>query len=145
MIVERATEDDLAEIYVIDNAFGTSNRFLYIDKAVKEHGCYIAREGGAIIGFAVLTRHFFGEYFIELLVVHPDHYRKGVGTSLLRHIEKILPAEKLFTSTNVSNLPMQALCKTLGFVVSGWVDNLDEGDPEIIYFKRINLTPNPSP
>ena len=32
---------------------------------------------------------------------------------------------------------MQALCEKLGFVKSGWIDNLDEGDPEIIYFKRL--------
>jgi len=32
---------------------------------------------------------------------------------------------------------MQRLCEHLGYVRSGWIDNLDEGDPEIIYFKRV--------
>jgi GNAT superfamily N-acetyltransferase len=91
----------------------------------------------SLIAFAVLTKNFFDQYFIELLLVHPNHRRKGTASTLIRHIEKILPAEKLFTSTNVSNVPMQVLCKTLGFVVSGWIDNLDEDDPEIVYFKRI--------
>ena len=36
-----------------------------------------------------------------------------------------------------SNASMQALCERLGFVKGGWVDNLDEGDAEIIYFKRV--------
>ncbi len=138
MIVERATDDDLGEIYALDLEFGSSNRAIYLDKVVREHGCYIAREGSDVVGFAVLTKHFFDQYFIELLLVNPRHQRKGVASALIRHIEKIVPAEKLFTSTNVSNLPMQAVCERLGFVKSGWIDNLDEGDPEIIYFKHVH-------
>src|SRR5262245_18145068 len=35
---------------------------------------------------------------------------------------------------------MQALCEKLGYVKSGWIDNLDEGDPGIIYFKRLDFS-----
>lgn len=69
--------------------------------------------------------------------MEPAHRRHGVATALMRHVESICPTAKLFTSTNESNTPMQRLCKTLGFVRSGWIENLDEGDPEIIYFKRV--------
>ena len=41
---------------------------------------------------------------------------------------------KLFTSTNQSNTPMQALLALLGYVRSGVIDNLDPGDPELVYF-----------
>ena len=61
----------------------------------------------------------------------------------MRHIESLLVEEKLFTSTNASNTPMQALCERLGFVRSGYVANLDEGDPEIIYFKRAHHEESP--
>jgi hypothetical protein len=27
--------------------------------------------------------------------------------------------------------------RDIGFVKGGWIDNLDEDDPEIVYFKRI--------
>jgi hypothetical protein len=33
---------------------------------------------------------------------------------------------------------LQAVCESLGFIRSGVVENLDEGDPEIIYFKRLS-------
>ena len=36
-----------------------------------------------------------------------------------------------------SNFPMQRLLATLGFDRSGFIENLDEGDPELVYFKRI--------
>ena len=136
MIVERATEDNLADVIAVDAAHRARRAPHYLTEAVRRHECYIAREGWDVIGFAVLTRSFFEQYFVELLVVHPDQRRKGAATALMQHIEKIVPAEKLFTSTNQSNTPMQALCEKLGFVKSGWIDNLDEGDPEIIYFKR---------
>jgi hypothetical protein len=40
---------------------------------------------------------------------------------------------KLFTSTNRSNLPMQALLAKLGFVQCGEVNELDPGDPELFF------------
>lgn len=32
---------------------------------------------------------------------------------------------------------MQQVLKKLGFVESGYIENLDEGDPELVYFKHI--------
>ncbi len=137
MIVERATEDDLADVLAVDASHMGHARAEMLEAAVKQRQCYVARDGWDVIGFAVLTTHFFGQYFIELLLVHPDYWRKGIASALIQHLEKIVPAEKLFTSTNESNAPMQALCEKLGYVKSGWIENLDEGDPEIIYFKPL--------
>lgn len=136
-IVERATEDNLADVLSIDRAHGDFGRAVFLEAAVRQRECYIAREGWDATGFAILTRSFFGQYFIELLVVHPEHRRQGVAAALIRHLESIVPAEKLFTSTNESNMPMRGLLEKLGYARSGWIDNLDEGDPELIYFKRL--------
>ena len=45
--------------------------------------------------------------------------------------------KELFASTNQSNEPMQGLLKKLGFERSLIIYNVDPGDPELIYFKRI--------
>jgi hypothetical protein len=42
----------------------------------------------------------------------------------------------VFTSTNESNLPMQALLNSEGWVLSGKLVGLDDGDPELVYFLR---------
>ena len=35
---------------------------------------------------------------------------------------------------------MQSLLSKLGFALSGVIENLDEGDPELVYFKRVGIT-----
>jgi ribosomal protein S18 acetylase RimI-like enzyme len=136
MLVERATEDDLADVLGIERAhMGNLNRALFLEKVVAARQCLIAREGDKRMGFAIVDQSFFGRYFVSLLIVHPEERRRGVATALMSYIEKTCPAEKLFTSTNQSNLPMRGLCEALGFVRSGIVENLDEGDSELIYVK----------
>ncbi|MCL0069875.1 GNAT family N-acetyltransferase, partial [Dehalococcoidia bacterium] len=73
----------------------------------------------------------------DMLYIHPEYRGKGIGSKLVRHVESLCKTEKLFTSTNQSNLPMQGLLNKLGYVPSSFIDNLDEGDPEVVYSKRI--------
>jgi ribosomal protein S18 acetylase RimI-like enzyme len=136
--IERATHGDLGHICALDClVLGDSSRRDFLDNAIKSGQCLVARFDGGVVGFAVLDQSFFGHGYISLLIVHPEHRRRGVAAALMRHIESICPTEKLFTSTNESNEPMQRLCHTLGFVRSGYIDNLDAGDPEIIFFKWV--------
>lgn len=136
--IEKAGEDDTQAICTLDRMVsGSGERQDYLGDAVRAGECLAARDDGALAGFAVLNRSFYGYGFIGLLIVHPDHRRRGVATALVRRIESACPTEKLFTSTNASNTPMQRLCRSLGFAVSGHIDNLDEGDPEVVFFKRV--------
>jgi hypothetical protein len=45
----------------------------------------------------------------------------------------------LFSSANLSNVAAQRLFVRAGFIESGRVENLDPGDPEVIYFKAPNV------
>jgi len=73
-----------------------------------------------------------------MLYVHPKYRRQGIGVALVSYLFNICNTAKLFTSTNQSNVPMQRLVATLGFGRSGTIDNLDEGDPELVYFKLLH-------
>ncbi len=136
IVVERATEDDLAELLAIDHSGEAGERDRHLTDAVRNRQALIARVGEERVGFAVVNQSFFGQHFVELLMVHADFRRRGVASALMHYVEKTRPNQKLFTSTNESNLPMQALLDKLGYSRSGYVENLDEGDPELIYFKR---------
>ncbi len=136
--IERATDGDFEHICALDRmVLGDSSRRDFLNNAIKSGQCLVARVDDGVVGIAVLDHSFFGQGYISLLIVHPDHRRCGHATALVRHIESVCPTEKLFTSTNESNEPMQRLCQTLGFVRSGYIENLDAGDPEIIFFKRV--------
>jgi GNAT superfamily N-acetyltransferase len=107
------------------------------DSVLKGH-CLVFRVDGIVAGYAIFNREFFGEAFIWQLLTGADFRRIGVATSLIRYVELNCRAGKLFTSTNLSNLKIQSLMDKLGFSKSGQVDNLDEGDPEIFYFKKLD-------
>ena len=72
-----------------------------------------------------------------MLQVHENFRRRGIGSALMNYATTKCKEEKLFTSTNQSNTPMQRLLEKLKYERSGIIYNLDPGDPELIYFKRI--------
>jgi ribosomal protein S18 acetylase RimI-like enzyme len=137
--VALARMSDLEGIVKIDRlAIGDETRRNFIRDSIRKGECYRASINDELAGFAIFnTGAFFDQGFIWLLITRPEHRRKGVATSLINHIESNCDGPKLFTSTNESNKEMQNLLAKLGFTKTGYLENLDEGDPEIFYFKRI--------
>jgi ribosomal protein S18 acetylase RimI-like enzyme len=132
--IELASTDDWAAIQALD----VRDRAESLRSWIARGECLVARaESGEIVGFAVANSSFFEQCFIVLVVVRADQRRRGMASALIRAVEERSATAKIFTSTNQSNTAMQALCERLGYVRSGLVDNLDEGDPELIYFKRV--------
>jgi ribosomal protein S18 acetylase RimI-like enzyme len=139
IVVGVAESSMLSDIAAIDEiVIGNPNRHGFIKDAINSSQCLYASIDDIIVGYAIFERSFFGQGFIDLLIVHPDYRRLGIGKAIIAYIEEHCPTEKLFTSTNQSNIPMQNLCENIGFSRSGYIENLDEGDPEIIYFKKLS-------
>jgi GNAT superfamily N-acetyltransferase len=108
-----------------------------VTEATQAGCCRVAEEGGELLGFVILEYSFYAYGFVSLLHVHENHRRRGIATALMARAEEVCTTPKLFTSTNVSNKPMQDLCARLGFAPSGVILNLDEDDPELVYVKRL--------
>jgi len=96
---------------------------------------WAAMNGGEVLGFAIVTRHFFGFPFVDLLVVAEAARRHGVGLALMARCEADHDADRIFTSTNESNAPMRRLLAKADWSVSGVIENLDPGDPELVFVK----------
>ena len=144
MIIERASEDDFAHICAVDETgIRTRGQLEVIARALAHDRVYVARADGQVRGFLILEQSFYGNGFISLLLVHEQFRRRGVASALMRIAERDCPTPKLFTSTNESNIPMRRLCERLGYVPSGRIENLDEGDPELVYFKNLAEVPHP--
>lgn len=136
IVIRRATAADLTSLSMVDDAVTPgSERAALLGELVAGRGrCLVAEDAGAVVGYvAVAGRHFFGRDFVELLVVALDARRRGVGRALLRAAVEEAATEDVFTSTNQSNEPMRALLASEGWRLSGTLDGLDEGDPELVY------------
>lgn len=115
---------------------GDASRTEEIQQAIEEKRCLLYQSTDNIAGFLLFTNDFFGYSFISLVIVKPSERRKGVASALMKAYMQMAKTSKVFSSTNQSNKRMQQLFHNLGFVKSGVIDNLDEGDPEIIYMKQ---------
>ncbi len=136
-VIRAAVSSDIDALLALDLiAQGEPLRQAFIRKAVNDGHCTVVEAAGQVVAYLIMERNFFGWPFIELVYVHDDYRKHGYATTLMQHIEATCGTEKLFTSTNLSNLRMQRLLEKLGYTVSGVVHNLDEGDPEVFYFKR---------
>ncbi len=135
--IRLAMEHDAGEIYSLDSiAEVDEHRRGFILRSIHAENCFVFADG-EILGYGVLEYTFYDNGFISMLVVHPAHRRQGVGAELMKYFEAICQTGKLFTSTNLSNLPMQSLLARLGYKLSGVVNDLDIGDPELIYVKYL--------
>ena len=98
--------------------------------------CLVHIDGGSVGGFAVVrAAYFFGRDFVELVMVDPARRRAGIGRGLLQAALVTAATEQVFTSTNSSNQPMRSLLRAEGWSFSGELDGLDEGDPELVFYK----------
>jgi ribosomal protein S18 acetylase RimI-like enzyme len=136
---KKATGKELKDILEIDAmTIGNDSRKNFITEAVKTGRCLAAVAPGKVVGFGILGNSLlFNREFIELLIVRPEYRRRGVAADIIKQIESMCLTDKLFTSTNESNTVAQKTFEACGFVRSGYIENLDEGDPEVIYFKRL--------
>ncbi len=136
--IRPAVENDKEAICYVDLIAQRENeRREFIRRAVTLGECFVAIVGERIIGYGVLNYSFYHSGFIEMVYIRSDYRRSSAGAALVKHFESLCQTPKIFTSTNLSNLPMQSLLAKLGYALSGVIHNLDEDDPEIVYFKRL--------
>lgn len=135
-IIRAAAKADIGAMLAIGGIID-KNPYLagVISEAVVAGLAWVCEEDGSIHGAAAVSRHFFGSVFLELLNVAETAQRRGVGDALLTFVESWCLEDRLFASTTESNAPMRALLSKRGYRASGFVDNLDPGDPELFFVK----------
>ena len=134
MDIRLATADDLPALCRLDTyAAEHPKRQEEIRTWIDQGACRVADLGSELAAYGIMTNQFFGQAFIELLMVGAHFRRSGIGLALVANFQDSCRGQKLFTSTNLSNHPMQSLLLKSGFRSSGYIDNLDEGDPELVF------------
>jgi ribosomal protein S18 acetylase RimI-like enzyme len=128
--------DHAALVHIDEYAVSHFDRVAAIADALAAGECLVAESGEETLGYVVLNYTFFGFGFIPVIVVATAQRRRGVGLRLLSEARSRCTSRKLFASANTSNVPAQALFLRAGFQRSGAIENLEEGDPELVFFTR---------
>lgn len=132
VLVRAARLSDLEAVMALDPSRGP-----FVRGWIEAGHAYVATEGADPLGLAVMTRRFFDRALIELMVVVGGRRRRGVGAAILRHLEAASPTATLWTSTNEKNASTRALVRAAGFTLSGRVEGLDDGVPELFFRKLV--------
>ncbi|WP_078067563.1 GNAT family N-acetyltransferase [Streptomyces jeddahensis] len=135
LVMRRANASDWAGLARIDSlaAAGDHARRASIRRWCEQGLVLVAEGASGPWGYSVLEYTFFEQGFVTMLMVAPTARRQGVGTHLLKATAAACTTAKLFTSTNVSNHPMQRLLHRVSWSPVGLLHGLDEGDPELFY------------
>ena len=75
---------------------------------------------------------------MSLVAVKSSARRRGLASILFQAAESSATTRQLFTSTNQSNRPMQALLEARGYQKAGVIDHLDIDDPEVVFVRYVN-------
>jgi ribosomal protein S18 acetylase RimI-like enzyme len=131
--IRDAASGDISQVVTLDTivAEGNDERRAAIERWIAACSMRVAVAADEIVGYCVTERAFFGDWFVGTLMVAEASRGQGIGAELLLDAQRQRDAAKLFTSTNLSNQPMQRLLARLGWRSVGIVYGLDEGDPEL--------------
>jgi GNAT superfamily N-acetyltransferase len=131
-----ALSGDLKAILDMDPvAYREERRHDYISRAIRgEHGrdVRVLIVDDELVGYAIMGE-FFGHPFLERISTAEPQRRRGVASALMTNIEVGFDGDRMFVSTNESNETMRELLIKRGYRVSGMVENLDPGDPELFF------------
>jgi ribosomal protein S18 acetylase RimI-like enzyme len=109
-------------------------RFL---RGLDENEVVIIYGKDVIYAYAWIYEGFFGHTFLAYLAVQPQYRRNSLAGMLLETTQNRAVTDRVFSSTNASNAAMQAVFDRYGWRRCGQIDELDPGDPELVYVKFV--------
>jgi ribosomal protein S18 acetylase RimI-like enzyme len=130
---------DAPQLEALDTVFPRDPlRTEWIDRWLRQDRVVVAVVGELVVGYGVLNHGFFHHSQVEMLMIHPEYRGQHIGEALLSALEQAADGPKLFVTTNLSNHRMQRLLQRAGYGPCGYIDQLDPGDPELVFVKRLS-------
>ena len=117
--------------------FGSDKRVEFLRLRIQRREIYVAVREDSVVGLIAFGPYLIGCMFISLLITHPDHRRKGIARRLVEKVSAHSADGRLFSSTEEDNLISLKTHEALGFLRSGYIENLPQPTREIILFKAV--------
>jgi ribosomal protein S18 acetylase RimI-like enzyme len=96
-----------------DDDFPPLRRTLHKLSTAQSRFFGIGENGSLRAAIELVVLH--SEVYIDALVVAPTHFRKGLGTALLRHVLQLYPGKTFIVQTGKANIPAINLYHKSGF------------------------------
>jgi GNAT superfamily N-acetyltransferase len=144
MVIRPACVEDVTACVDLAEAVVGGRRAAPLVQAAMNRGqLLVAPDSGAVVGTLAFRTDWFACTFVTLVSVLPDERRKGVARRLFEAVEAWSPGLRLFSSTEETNVAAIRMHRALGFIESGYVDNLPQGYRELLFFKRLRAILKP--
>jgi ribosomal-protein-alanine N-acetyltransferase len=118
--IKRATESDLPKIVLIENSsFDQPYPFDMLKKLLQQYGdsFLVAEESGKLVGYCSASMKGGSAHLISIGVLR-EYRRRGVGTSLLKHLIRFLRkggVDELWLEVKSENKEAVSLYEKFGF------------------------------
>jgi GNAT superfamily N-acetyltransferase len=123
---------DLAALVI-----GPERAGAFIKSHLERHHLIVAESAGDIVGLIAYRTDWFECTLVSLVVVKEDFRRRGIAREFFKGVEAISPTPRLYSSTEETDAVAIRMHAALGFVPSGYVDNLPRGHRQLIFYRRI--------
>ena len=138
MVVRPATPEDAPRcVDLAEAVVGGRRGGGLVQGAIDRGQLLVALKDGEVVGTLVYRTDWFACTLVTLVSVAEDARRQGIARRLFETVEGLSPGPRLFSSTEETNVAAIRMHRALGFVESGYVDNLPQGYRELLFYKRL--------
>ena len=136
--IRKAIAKDAQSIKGIDTIIPINpSRAKMIDEWLQKDIVIVAEIDNQMVGYGVFNHEFFRQSQIDMLMISKEFRGKRIGEKIILSLEEYADTNKMFITTNLSNHPMQKLLFRTGYKPCGYIDELDPGDPELVFVKHL--------
>ncbi len=137
MLIRLARAEEAAScVDLAESVVGSRRAGPLVQAALDREQLLVALDDDRVVGALAYRTDWFACTFVTLVSVAEKSRRHGAARRLFEAVEARSPGPRLFSSTEETNVAAIRMHRALGFIESGYVDNLPQGYRELLFYKR---------